>query len=481
MKVKADPNDTCSSARDAGRTATTVLGLVLAMVLVLCSLSACGSKALDDVINEIDSARATIDSQSTAWRDQLQKLVTNLDGLESQVSADTKDVIVSATNQITDLTNQTIQLTDAKVQDLIAQAGVEFRCNADFVKANVSDSLQYVVDDLKFWEGNHKHLSSPPHHANCWVSPSTLSLYPNGAEWSVDTSTMSDKGVIHVYGYHYRPDALPSVEMVNIHGDVIRDAIIKPAYVTQYQLDLDTSAEHFADVAPGSRLVLRWPDVDDPTTITLTLHAPALLQLTNPVVTPAAPRAGVDPAVLRVTVTNIGDVRSGAFTVNWQPDPQQPTTLRKDHTPLNPGEPVTISFEGYVYLRDGLMRSTISLNNGDQTVQDDVNVAPPPHAPAPEKDLPGFPQKQTKTGNVIGGFGEDVTYGGQCEPGYVQSQTTLVLLRSQGNARASFKNDEHWASADPTDCRTVVHFSIQNHAPDPNWVEVEVDIKEKGI
>ncbi len=64
--------------------------------------------------------------------------------MESQVHSDTKGVLADITNQVQDLATQTIQLSDAKAKDLIAQAGVEFRCNTNFVKAGVIAQLQYL-------------------------------------------------------------------------------------------------------------------------------------------------------------------------------------------------------------------------------------------------------------------------------------------------------------------------------------------------
>jgi hypothetical protein len=477
----APPNDHLRRMGPARGASIAFLVLIIALNTLL---TACNvDKSLDDVISRIDAAREIIDSQSTAWRDELTKLTTDLNDLEGKASADTKEVVTQTISQVADLTNQTIQLTDAKVQNLVAQAGVEARCNADFVRASVSNALQYMVDDLKFWKGNLKHKDTPPPHGNCWVNPSVLSLYPNGDKWSVDTANMSDKGVVHIFGYQYRAESLPQVELQDIHGTVIRAATIRPAYVTRYQVDLDLAGETFADVKPGSRLVLRWPDSNDRTTISLTLHSPADLVITNAEFTPSSPHAGVDATLVKVTVKNTGDVRSGPFIASWQPDPQQPAAIipiRFD--PLNPGQDHTGSSQGYTYLRDGLIRSTITLDNSGSAVTPAVTVQPPPHIPLPPKDLPPFPLDQTKTGNVIGGFGEDVTYGGPCESGYVQGpKPTLTYLGSKGNAKASFKNDSAWASADPSDCRVVVHFSIQNHAPDPNWITVKVGIMEQGI
>ena len=82
--------------------------LVLAGLLALLSLSACNpvEKSIEDVINEIDSTRRTIETESGAWREELSKLQDTLNALESQVSADTKTLVADTANQVQDLFNQ---------------------------------------------------------------------------------------------------------------------------------------------------------------------------------------------------------------------------------------------------------------------------------------------------------------------------------------------------------------------------------------
>ena len=144
-----------------------------------------------------------MESESSGWRDELPKLVNSLGGIESQVSGDVKGVMTDTTNQVQDLATQSIQFGDAKAQDLMGQAGVEFRCNAGFVKAGVTSQLQYLIDDLKFWKLNGRHLDKQPTHTVCWINPTSLALYPSGSNWLIDTSNMSEKNIIHVFGYNF--------------------------------------------------------------------------------------------------------------------------------------------------------------------------------------------------------------------------------------------------------------------------------------
>lgn len=368
-----------------GVRAAIVGGLLVMPVIV----SGCGTGVpeligLGQVIDEIDKARTTIADESGAWRNELQKLSSDLDAMRSRVARDVKDVITGASNQVADLATQTIQFTDAKVQDRIAQAGAEFRCNVDFVKASVKAELQYLVDDLKFWEKEKKHKNTPPVHGNCWVTPSALSLYQtNDGDWAVDPANMSDKGVIHLFGYAYRSEALPTVTLQDMSGAVIRAAATKPAYVTRYQINLDVSAENFAGVRAGSRLVLNWPDTaNDATTITLAPRPRAKLQIQAALPTLAAPKAMNDPVNLDVTILNTGGETSQPFNVTWTPDPSPGSpsyTVRSGALKAN--EPVTLHVGPHTFARAGDIDGTISISDSgadSRIVHLHVLPAPPP-------------------------------------------------------------------------------------------------------
>lgn len=437
-------------------------------------LSACG-KSADDAISTIAGAETTISQTSDAWRAELQQLSQSLDALEGQASTDSKEAITLAANQVSDLTTQAVDLTDAKAQDLVAQAGVEFRCNAGFVKQGVTSELNQIVANLRFWEAQHKLPTAEPAHTTCWVDPTAAALYPDGGGWKVDTSTMAEKDIVHIYGYDFAADRLPTIELEDAKGNVIRDSTITTAYVTHYQIDLDLSTENFTGVTPGSRLVLAWPDAQDPTTISLTLASGARLQITNPIFSVVKPTATVDPVSLRVTVTNTGGTRSGAYTLLWVPDPQQAMKQSKTRGPLNPGETAVVDFDSYVFPDSGSIPSVVSLDNGDDTETYPLIVARQPSPPVTVKNLAGFPQTITKTGNIIGGYGEDLSLGGMCDPGWHQSGHQVLVLSSYGNAKVE---DEGWGASDVSNCSIRVHVSIATHTP-AAWIKFQAMITEQ--
>jgi len=467
-----------SQARGRGRLFVGLISLVVAVTV----LGGCQPRDIvQDVINQVGQTRQTIEGISNSWRDELPKLVASVQGLESQAAGDAKSLVAETTNQLQDLSSQTIQLSDAVAQDLIAQAGVEFRCNANFVKNGVADQLQHIVDDLTFWKQTQGHLSTKPIHNVCWINPTVLSLYPSGSGWSIDTSNMNDAHVMHVFGYNFRSDAMPVIELQNATGQTMRPANVTASYVTQYQANIDFSSEDFNGVANGARLVFDWPDFDEGNTVNLTLHPPAALRISNPVFNPPTPQAGVNGVTLTVTITNEGGTRSGNFIVNWKPDPNDMLIRSIDRLPMNPGQSTQVSFPSYTYTHGGQIDSTVSLNNGDDSKTYSVTVSDPPHVPAPERDLPGFPiEQETVYGNYVGGMGRDSEYGGNCSPGYVRSSADVIIKSVSGRATAWSLG---WSDPNnPHSCLFKVHYSVDASFPSPNanWVQVKLIIKEKG-
>lgn len=353
---------------------------VFLILLTLLVLSGCGAKrSVDDAIEQIDLTRQSIETISGDWRAELPKLVDSLAGMENNLASDTQAVVIEAKNQVQDLANQTIQLTDAKAQDLIAQAGVEFRCNADFVKTGTIDQLKYLVDDLKFWKQNKSHLNKKPDHSVCWINPSVLKLYPSGSGWSIDTSNMSAPNIAHIYGYNFQFDQLPTLELHDASGNKIRDVALKATYVTHYQINLDFSNENFAGVDKGNSVVFRWPDKEDPNAINLTPLFPSLLEILEFDFSPAQPTVGIDPVILHVRVQNVGDLRSGSFKITWKPDPNDLWVV--DIIPdksLEAGESRDYYSSGYTFKHDGSIPSVISISTGDDVVNTSVSVNPTP-------------------------------------------------------------------------------------------------------
>jgi len=333
---------------------------------MLLFMNGCGGikDSIDRALDQLQQTQDAITHQSDAWRDALPKLIDQLNQLEGQATADAKTVIGDTRNQVQDLANDTIKFANINAQEIVAKTGAEFRCNANFAMNGVAARLQYLIDDLKFWKLNKRHSDKRPVHAICQILGENLALYPqSGGVFGIDSSKLVATNVVEVFGYNFRPDALPSLDLVAANGTVIRGVNVNASYVTQYQLAFDFATETFTGVGPGSRIVFRWPDQAEPNTINLTLAAPAKLKILNAVFTPASPIVSKDQVSLSVTVTNTGSVPSGAFTVTWTP--QGGAIKSVNQLPLQPGQSRDITFPPYMYVQGGQNANTITLSNGD--------------------------------------------------------------------------------------------------------------------
>jgi hypothetical protein len=123
-----------------------------------------------------------------------------------------------------------------------------------------------------------------------------------------------------VYGYDFRGDALPAVELQAKDGSVLATSKVVASYVTRYQLNLDFTDEDLRLITPGTRYVLKWPDQPEPNTISVTLVNPGRLKILG-VDMKSAVRAKYEPVRPVVDIVNEGGSDSGSFMVTWTPGP----------------------------------------------------------------------------------------------------------------------------------------------------------------
>jgi hypothetical protein len=143
--------------------------MVLTLTFAAIALSACDP--LKDAVNVIDKGIAELDRNSSAWQTVARDVAAQLP----------KDVQSSIRTEATELAERTV-----------AKAGVEFRCNADFLAARVKQHLLVLRAKLK----NEAPPEVPP--TLCHTIPGDLDLNPEPRR----------RTKIEVCGYDLdRPDA----------------------------------------------------------------------------------------------------------------------------------------------------------------------------------------------------------------------------------------------------------------------------------
>ena len=325
-----------------------------------------------------------------------------------------RQILADTSNDVGSLTRDTIKLAGLTSEQLAAKFGTEARCNVDFARSRVSASLRTLVDQLKFWETNAHTLPPPPPHSVCQITPDTVELHSTDVSgWSM---TQPTNKIVGVYGYDFRGEAVPAVELRDVDGNKLRGTKVSVSYVTSYQINLNFGTEDFNHIAPGNRYVLRWPDQPEPNEISVTLIEPARLRILSVDIPPTA-RAKVDLVRPKVAVANQGGSDTNRFTVLWTPGPNDPVQSQSVDN-LGAGERRNITFSGYVYKSAGTTQSDITVGSGSDSWHGTVTVTPYANTPHSQSEpVQGrWPKDGGEPGETKNNRGlSPITLGPECE------------------------------------------------------------------
>ena len=92
---------------------------------------------------------------STGWQSELDQLPSRLNTLEGNGSADVNGIISETSNNV----NQLALNTDSMLNAFTGNLSAYVFCHEDDLKAQVVAQLQFLVEDLKFWEQHKTHLT----------------------------------------------------------------------------------------------------------------------------------------------------------------------------------------------------------------------------------------------------------------------------------------------------------------------------------
>jgi len=181
-----------------------------AIMLVLMSLfDSCFRSPIEQAITRIDVAIDAINKNSSQWQTIVSNLATDMP----------KEVHNIIGNDLTSLS-----------RDFLGSASIEFKCNVDFMKARVRNSLQNLKAKLT---GEKVYVARP---AFCSVNPSSIN--PN-------LTTSPSMNTLHVYGYDFNnTDPANRLIQAVLIGDssheFIEDKYI--GHVSNYELIINASA-----------------------------------------------------------------------------------------------------------------------------------------------------------------------------------------------------------------------------------------------
>jgi hypothetical protein len=212
--------------------------ICIVLVLVLSQNTACGltvgpneqaAKLIQEAINEMGPSN---------WSSELSKLSQN-------VSGDAKSVIVTLQEQMSKFS-----------QNLIINAGIEGRCDDEFISQRVVAALQQVLDHLKNDE-------QPSYTLSPWV------CHKLPEEITIDQNGKSSAALVRIIGFGFTTSIADNakISIMDSSGNKKLDFPYHPAYETPYKISVDLQGIRFP-VEDQNKLVVTWQGVDDDRTDT---------------------------------------------------------------------------------------------------------------------------------------------------------------------------------------------------------------------
>ena len=185
----------------------------------------------DEVIRDINRAIDQLNQSSTNWESIALNLINELEGSGVNLA----EVVSAEIQTILDQANATV-----------ANAGVEFRCNSDFVGKRLEERLIQFRDAIQFGR------EPTP------ISPWVCHLFPNEIRLNIINGGVVPRDpTITIYGFNFTNSGLPTAQIINPNGSVISSVPV--GFNTPYQLSVNVQGANLSNVRQGARIKLRWP------------------------------------------------------------------------------------------------------------------------------------------------------------------------------------------------------------------------------
>ena len=301
-----------------------------------------------ETLAEVNNLVDTIDQMPGQWEnaasDVIRVLETTGGTLAGRMANEVKGVMKEAR---------------LNAQQLSAAAGVEFRCNVDFMGSKAGASLsefigKSIFGKLKAIVTGESHNQGTPIPWVCQIIPDQVELAPAGGKLFFTT------GILSLTGYNYVDANSPSAYIVDEAGQRLTSIQLYPYRTSPYQIQLNLQSLDFSLVPPRSRIVFQWPNVPETSAIAILMPG-----FSSPVASFSAnPPSGQAPLTVNFSDTSSNDPTAWQWTFG-------------DGSTSNERNPVHIftgsgNFQVSLTASNTAGSSTIvqSVNIGDQLVAD---------------------------------------------------------------------------------------------------------------
>jgi PKD repeat protein len=211
----------------------------------------------DKTLATVNGLINSIDSMPDRWEASATEIVKVLEGSSARVAADMAKQVKSLMEE-----------ARLNTQQVVATAGIEFRCNVDFLGMRAGSTInefigRSIIGRLKAIITREKVKPVQPTPWVCGIIPDRVDLTRKAGRF------VFEKGIITITGYNYVDANLPQVRVVNESGQPL-DAIHLQAHRSSpYQLQINLQEVDFGLVPVRSRVVLQWPNVPDTSSLAI--------------------------------------------------------------------------------------------------------------------------------------------------------------------------------------------------------------------
>lgn len=214
-----------------------------------------------DTLSSVNRLLDELDAAPDKWQSVAESIIRMLEGSAGNIAREMATQVKSL-------------LTEARLnlQQLMAAAGTEVRCNVDFLGSRAGATLtefmgKSIIGQLhNIIEGKKPSADkTPPIPWVCQIIPDQVTLKKSGSK------TVAERPVVILTGYNFMDSNSPQAYLVDEAGQPNASIKIYPYRQSSYQIQLNLQDIDFSSVPARSRVVFRWPNVPDTTALALLL------------------------------------------------------------------------------------------------------------------------------------------------------------------------------------------------------------------
>ena len=219
-----------------------------------------------DTLASVNRLLDQLDAAPDQWQSVAEELIKALEGSAGNVAKEMASQIKGVLNE-----------ARLNLQQLMAAAGTEMRCNVDFLGSRAGATLsefmgRSIIGQLHdIIEGKSQTAGkAPPIPWVCQMIPDQVSLVVEG------TRLVAERPVIILTGYNFMDQNKPEAYLVSESGARIEAVQLFPYRQSSYQIQLNLQGIDFTTVPQRSRVVFKWPNVPDTSALAVLMPAPAI-------------------------------------------------------------------------------------------------------------------------------------------------------------------------------------------------------------